>query len=249
MSIFLEKLQRKTKMSAKSITIVYKREFKTFFTSPGAYIIITLFLIIIGWFFFSTFFLSGSADMRNFFNLLPLILAFGVPAVSMRLFSEEYKSGSFEILKTLPVTDMDIIFGKYLASLFFTLIMIAPTLVYPIFISFLGDLDWGPVIGGYLGAILLAGAFSGIGILASSLTKNQVVAFILSAAFCFFLTVINKSLIFLPSFLTGFLQYLSTDYHFNNIAKGIIDSRDIVYFLTVIFLALYGTYIVNRERS
>ncbi len=236
-------------MTARSISIIYKREFKTFFTSPGAYIIISLFLLIIGWFFFSTFFLAGRADMRNFFDLLPIIFAFSIPAVAMRLFSEEYKSGSFEILKTLPVTDLDIIIGKYLASLLFTLIMLAPTLVYPLFISSLGDLDWGPVIGGYLGAVLLAGAFSAIGILASSTTKNQVVAFIISAAACFFLTVINQALVFLPSFLTGFLQYMSTSYHFNNIAKGIIDSRDIVYFLTLIFLTLYLTYIINKERS
>lgn len=236
-------------MTARSIAIIYKREFKTFFTSPGAYIIISLFLIITGWFFFASFFLEGRADMRNFFALLPIIFAFSIPAVAMRLFSEEFKSGSFEILKTLPVSDLDIIAGKYLASLLFALIMLAPTLVYPVFISTLGDLDWGPVIGGYIGAIFLAGAFSAIGVFASSTTKNQVVAFIISASICFFLTVINQSLVFLPAFLTGFLQYLSTSYHFSNVAKGIIDSRDIIYFLTLIFITLYATHLINKERS
>ena len=236
-------------MTARSIAIIYKREFKTFFTSPGAYIIISLFLIITGWFFFASFFLEGRADMRNFFALLPIIFAFSIPAVAMRLFSEEFKSGSFEILKTLPVTDLDIIAGKYLASLLFALIMLAPTLVYPVFISTLGDLDWGPVIGGYIGAIFLAGAFSAIGVFASSTTKNQVVAFIISASICFFLTVINQSLVFLPAFLTGFLQYLSTSYHFSNVAKGIIDSRDIIYFLTLIFITLYATHLINKERN
>jgi len=236
-------------MTARSIAIIYKREFKTFFTSPGAYIIISLFLIITGWFFFASFFLEGRADMRNFFALLPIIFAFSIPAVAMRLFSEEFKSGSFEILKTLPVSDLDIIAGKYLASLLFALIMLAPTLVYPVFISTLGDLDWGPVVGGYIGAIFLAGAFSAIGVFASSTTKNQVVAFIISASICFFLTVINQSLVFLPAFLTGFLQYLSTSYHFSNVAKGIIDSRDIIYFLTLIFITLYATYLINKERS
>ena len=236
-------------MTARAISIIYKREFKTFFTSPGAYIIISLFLIITGWFFFSPFFFFLLADMRDFFSLLPIIFAFSIPAVAMRLFSEEYKSGSFEILKTLPVTDLDIIAGKYLASLFFALIMLAPTVVYPIFISTLGDLDWGPVIGGYIGAVFLAGAFSAIGILSSSTTKNQVVAFIISASICFFLTVINQSLVFMPAFLTGFLQYLSTSYHFQNVAKGIIDSRDIIYFLTLIFLTLYAAFIINKERS
>jgi ABC-2 type transport system permease protein len=236
-------------MSLRKILIIFKREVRTFFSSPIAYIVITLFLLLTGWFFFSTFFLAGRADMRDFFNLLPIVFSFIIPALTMRLFAEEYRSGSFEISTTLPVALMDIIAGKFLAALFFTTVMLVPTLIYPMFINILGELDPGPVIGGFLGSLLLAGAFSSIGILASSLTHNQIIAFIVSASVCFFLTIISSVLIFLPSFLTGFFQYLGAVFHFNNIAKGVIDSRDLVYFISVMIIGLYGTYIVIRERS
>lgn len=236
-------------MLLRKILIIFKREVRTFFSSPVAYIVITLFLLLTGWFFFSTFFLSERADIRDFFNLLPIVFSFIIPALTMRLFAEEYRSGSFEISTTLPISLIDIIAGKFLATLFFVIVMLVPTMIYPMFISFLGDLDPGPVIGGYVGAVLLAGAYSSLGILASSLTSNQIVAFIISAAGCFFLTIISSMLIFIPSFLTGFFQYLGAVFHFNNIAKGIIDSRDLVYFISVIIIGLYSTYIVIRERS
>jgi len=127
--------------------------------------------------------------------------------------------------------------------------MLAPTMAYAISTSFLGDLDWGPVIGGYLGAILLGGAFSAIGLMASSLTRNQVVAFIISMAICFSLTLMmDFVLFFLPNSIVGFFQYLSANFHFQNIAKGMIDSRDILYFLSVIFLSLYGTGLILQEK-
>ena len=236
-------------MSLRNIFIIFRREVRTFFSSPIAYIVITLFLLLTGWFFFSTFFLAGRADMRDFFNLLPLVFAFIIPALTMRMFAEEYRSGSFEISATLPVNLMDITLGKFLAALFFSAVMLIPTLFYPLFINILGDLDSGPVIGGYAGALLLAGAYSAIGIWASSLTRNQVIAFLVSAAGCFFLTIISSILIFLPAFLTGFFQYLGAVFHFNNIAKGVIDSRDLIYFFSLMLVALFGTYIVIKEKS
>ncbi|MCK5197507.1 MAG: Gldg family protein, partial [Spirochaetales bacterium] len=236
-------------MSLRNIFIILKREVKTYFSSPIAYIVMTLFLLLTGWFFFSTFFLAGRADMRDFFNLLPVVFTFIIPALTMRLFAEEYRSGSFEISATLPVNLMDIIGGKFLAALFYTVVMLAPTLIYPLFIGILGDLDAGPVIGGYAGAVLLAGAYSSIGILASSLTRNQVIAFLVSAAGCFFLTIISSILIFLPAFLTGFFQYLGAVFHFNNIAKGVIDSRDLIYFISVMIIALGSTFFVIKDRS
>ena len=236
-------------MSLRKIFIIFKREVKTFYTSPVAYIVITLFLLLTGWFFFSTFFLSGRADMRDFFNLLPIVFSFIIPAMTMRLFAEEYRSGSFEISGTLPVGLMDIILGKFLAALLNSIIMLVPTIIYAIFISFLGDLDFGPVLGGYLGAVLLAGAYSALGVLASSLTKNQIVAFIVSAAGCFFLTIISSIIVFLPGSLIDFFQYLGSVYHFNNIAKGVIDSRDLIYFISVMIIGLYGTFVTVKERS
>ena len=235
-------------MSPKSIYIVFKREFKSLFFSPVAYIIMTIFLVVTGWFFFSAFFLAGRADMRDFFNLLPLILTFTIPAVTMRIFAEEYRSGSFEILATLPLEKWEIVIGKFLSAHMLTIVMIAPTIIYAFFVSSVGDLDWGPVWGGYLGALLLSGAFTAIGLFASSLTHNQIVAFIISVSICFFLSIVDNVLIFIPGFLQWIFQYMGTDFHFSSIAKGVIDSRDIIYFLSLIFISLYSSFLVSMER-
>ncbi len=231
----------------KNTRFIYARELKTYFTSPTGYLVIALFLIITGWFFFSSFFLFEKADLRGFFNLLPIIFAFTIPAVTMRLFSEEYRSGSFEIIGTMPVTSLDIVAGKSLAALVFVALMLLPTISYPIFISFIGDLDWGPVIGGYTGAILLAGTYVGIGVLASSCTRNQIVAFIISAAVCLFMSLIDRMLILIPTGLGKILQAISSGYHFSNISRGILDSRDLLYFISLIFLSLFAAWIVNKD--
>jgi len=232
-----------------NIKHIFKKEYKAYFVSPIAYIVISVFLIIVGWLFFSTFFLERQASLTRLFTLLPITFAFIIPAITMRLFSEEINIGSYEILHTLPVSNQEIIIGKFLAAVAFVGVMLAPTMVYAISTSFLGDLDWGPVIGGYLGAILLGGAFSAIGLMASSLTRNQVVAFIISMAICFSLTLMmDFVLFFLPNSIVGFFQYLSANFHFQNIAKGMIDSRDILYFLSVIFLSLYGTGLILQEK-
>ena len=228
---------------------IFKKEFRTYFVSPIAYIVISIFLIVTGWFFFSTFFLFNQANLRNFFSLLPVVFAFVVPAVTMRLFSEELNVGSYEILLTMPVTYREVVLGKFLASVAFVTAMLLPTLAYPVTITFLGDLDWGPVVGGYVGAILLGASFSAVGLFASSLTRNQIVAFIVGVAICFALVLIDKILFFLPSPLVGVLEYLGADYHFENISKGILDSRDIIYFLSLIFISLYATHLAMEEKS
>jgi ABC-2 type transport system permease protein len=138
--------------------------------------------------------------------------------------------------------------GKFLASVVFLAAMLMPTVAYPITVSFLGQLDWGPVIGGYMGAVLLGGAFSAIGLFASSLTRNQIIAFIVGMAICFGLTLIDKMLFFLPQSLLGILEYLGADFHFQNISKGIVDSRDILYFFSVCFVGLYGTHLAMQEK-
>ena len=228
---------------------IFKKEFRTYFVSPIAYIVISIFLIVTGWFFFSTFFLFNQANLRNFFSLLPVVFAFVVPAVTMRLFSEELNVGSYEILLTMPVTYREVVLGKFLAGVAFVTAMLLPTLAYPVTITFLGDLDWGPVVGGYVGAVLLGASFSAVGLFASSLTRNQIVAFIVGVAICFTLVLIDKILFFLPSPLVGVLEYLGADYHFENISKGILDSRDIIYFLSLIFISLYATHLAMEEKS
>jgi len=227
---------------------IFKKEFKSYFVSPIAYIVIGIFLLVSGWFFFTPFFLFNQANLRNFFALLPVVFSFVVPAITMRLFSEELSVGSYELLLTMPVTMLDIVLGKFLASVVFVAAMLMPTVAYPIAVSFLGQLDWGPVFGGYIGAVLLGAAFSAIGLFASSLTRNQIIAFIAGMAICFALTLLDKMLFFLPRSLLEILQYLGADFHFQNISKGIVDSRDIIYFFSVCFIGLYATHLALQEK-
>ena len=235
-------------MTLKRVYPIFKREFGSYFVSPVAYIVISIFLILAGWFFFSTFFLYNQAELRNFFSLLPLLFAFIIPAITMGLVADELNVGTYETLLTLPVSVPDVVLGKFFAALAFSAIMLAPTLAYAVSIAFLGDLDPGPVIGGFIGALFLAGAFAAIGIFASSLTRNQIIAFIIGTAICFVLTLIDKMLFFLPDSMLGFFQYLGADRHFQNIAKGVLDSRDFLYFISVMFLSLYLAVLSMREK-
>jgi len=228
---------------------IFRKELKGYFITPVAYIVISTFLVVTGWFFFSTFFFFNQANLRNFFDLLPVIFSFVIPAVTMRLFSEELNVGSYEILLTLPVTHRDVILGKFFAAVGFVAAMLIPTLAYPVCISFLGRLDWGPVIGGYIGAIFLGASFAAIGLFASSMTRNQIIAFIIGLALCLALSLIDKMLFFLPRTLLGVMEYMGADFHFQNISKGIIDSRDFLYFLSVMFVALYGSYLALQEKN
>jgi ABC-2 type transport system permease protein len=232
----------------KQVLHIFRKEFNTYFLTPIAYIVISIFLIVTGWFFFSTFFLYNQASMRSFFAMMPIIFSFVAPAVTMRLFSEELNVGSYELLLTMPVTIRQVVLGKFLAGSIFMAMMLLPTISYPLTISFLGDLDWGPVLGGYIGACLLAGSYCAVGVFASSLTRNQIIAFIIGLAICFGLTMLDKILFFMPETLLDLFSYLGADTHFANIAKGIIDTRDLLYFLSVIFVGLYATHLSIEER-
>ena len=228
---------------------MFNREFKAYFVSPIAYIVIVIFLLVAGWFFFSTYFLRGQVSLKNFFILLPFMFSFIVPAVTMRLFSEEYNTGSYEMLLTLPVTIKQILIAKLAAASAFITVMLVPTGVYAVSVALTGDLEWGPVIGGYMGAVLLGIAFSAIGLFVSSLTRNQIIAFILAAAICFGLTMLDYALFFLPEPILGVLQYLAVGTHFENIAKGVVDSRDLLYFFSLVFVSLYAAYLVLCEKQ
>ena len=224
------------------------RELRSFFLSPIAYIVMGVFLVVTGWFFFNKFFFYDVADLREFFRLLPLVLSFVVPAVTMRLISEELRSGSFEVTSTLPTGTMRILLGKFLASLILITVMLVPTISYAIFASAMGDLDWGPAIGGYIGAIFLAGSFCSIGLFASTLTKNQVIAYIIGVAISVFLATVDEMLLFVPGTVARVLQYIGADYHFANIAKGVLDSRDIVYFVSLMAVSLYASHRVLQSK-
>jgi len=217
---------------------IFKRELKAYFNSPIAYIVITVFLLITGWFFSASLFLVNQATLRGAFNIIPLVLVFFVPAITMRLISEEKKSGTIELLVTMPVKDLEIILGKFLAALVLLTIAILLTLTYAIAVSVLGDLEGGPVVGGYLGLVLMGAAYLSVGIFASSLAENQIVAFIVGFVIIFALYMIDQVLLFIPAGLVSFFEYLSIDYHFANISRGVIDTRDLIYYLSVIFFSL-----------
>ena len=227
---------------------IFRKELSAYFISPIAYIVISIFLVVTGWFFFATFFLFNQANLRTFYALLPIVFAFVIPAVTMRLISEELNIGSDEILLTMPVTVLDVVLGKFFASVALIVVMMTPTLAYPLTVSLMGQLDWGPVVGGYLGAVFLGAAFCAVGLFASALTRNQIIAFIIGLSICFTLTLIDKMLYFLPRSLLGVFAYLGADFHFQNIAKGIIDTRDILYFVSICFIGLYGAYLALQQK-
>ena len=226
---------------------IMKRELRSYFTSPVAYIVITIFLLFSGFFFFKDYFYFRQAEMRNFFQLLPLLFTVFVPAMTMRLFSEEKQSGSIEILLTMPITTFDAVIGKFLAGAIFAASALAPTLLYLFTVLFTGSPDFGPLIGGYVGAIFLGAACTAIGVCASASTKNQITAFITALSINFALWLVSRITIFLPAKLS-FLEYFGTDFHFQNIAKGVFDIRDILYFASIIFIALLIAAKIIEER-
>ena len=231
-------------MAGNAPLLVLRREFRSYFLSPIAYIVIGVFLVVAGWFFFTPFFLENRADLREFFSLLPLVLSFVVPAITMRLFSEEYRSGNYEITRTLPLSLFAVVAGKFVGALAFVALMLLPTMSYSIFVSTIGSLDWGPVVGGYAGTLLLGAVYVALGLFASALSKNQIVAYVIGIALCAFFTMIDRSLFIFPGALTGVVQYLAADFHFKNIAKGVFDTRDLVYFVSLTAVALYATSLV-----
>ena len=220
---------------------IYKRELGAYFNSPVAYIVVTIYLLVIGYMFFAQFFLVGEATMRDMFGLSPLLFSFFAPAITMRLLSEEKRSGTIELLITMPVRDWEVVIAKFLAGLSVLGVAILLTMAYPLTISSFGDLDWGTVIGGYIGLFLLAGAYVAIGLMASSWTHNQVVAYMVAWLITFALFLGGKFLPLMPDAIATIIEHVSLDLHFNNIAKGVIDSRDIIYYLSLIGACLFIT--------
>jgi len=218
---------------------IFKKELRAYFTSPVAYIVIAIFLVICGWFFSTSLFVVGQASLRNVFQIIPFVLTFFVPAITMRLISEERKSGTFELLATMPVSGMEIVIGKYLAALVLLAAALACTLTYAITVRALGPADVGVMFAGYFGLLLLGAGYLAIGILASSMTENQIVAFIIAFSIIFVLSLIDKVLLFVPAALASVFEYLSAEHHFNNIARGVLDSRDVIYYASLIAIGLF----------
>ena len=222
---------------------IFKKEFSLYFNSLIAYIFIVVYLLASGWLFFSRFFLINQADMRAYFQMLPWVFLFFVPAVTMRLWAEERRSGTMEVLLTLPFRDAEVVAGKYLAAFAFLVLTVLLSFPIPLTLLKLGHPDMGPIIGSYIGAFLLGGAYLAIGMFVSSFSDNQIVSFIFSLVVSFLLLIIGESFVLqsLPATLKPIAEYLGLSSHFDNIGKGVLDTRDIIYYLSVIFVFIYAT--------
>ena len=228
---------------------IYKRELRSYFNSPVAYVVIVVFLAVLGWFFTNNLFLMNVASLRIVFDLVPLIFLFFIPAITMRLIAEEKKAGTLELLTTKPVRDVEIVLGKFLAAWTLLAAALLPTLFYLVTIVALGKVDLGPIISGYVGLMLMGGVYIAIGLLASSLTENQIVAFILSFLIVFVFFILDKILMYVPDALASTLEFLSMDYHFSNIARGVIDTRNLIYFGTLLGFSLFLSTVSLERRK
>jgi len=221
----------------RNVSAIARRELRAYFDSPVAYIVIVVFLLVSGWMFFSTLFLYDRADMRPFFTPSPfspsMLLVILAPAITMRLVAEERKSGTIELLLTMPVRDGEIILGKFLAALALVGVALLLTLAYPLSVARIGDLDWGPVFAGYLGMFLFAAALLAIGLFCSTLTENQIVAFIVAFLLCAALYYIYWLQFFVPPSLGPIVEFVSVSSHLDSLARGVVDSRNVVYYLSL----------------
>jgi ABC-2 type transport system permease protein len=217
---------------------ISRREIRTYFNSPVAYIVVSVFTILTGYLFFTQLFVEKQAEMRGFFGIMPLLFMFLAPAITMRLLADEKSSGTLELLITLPVRDWEVVLGKYLAAMALLCTALGLTLVFAITVRSLGPLDRGPAIGGYLGLVLMGGAYVAIGVMTSSFTRNSIVSFIVAFAISFSLYLIGRLTQFVPPSLQALTSFLSIDSHFENISRGVIDSRDVIYYLSVVGVCL-----------
>ncbi|MFW5975646.1 MAG: ABC transporter permease [Alkalispirochaetaceae bacterium] len=208
-----------------------------------------VFLVATSLLFFSVFFLYDSAELRRFFSTLPLLLAVVIPALSMRLIAEERRRGTYEILATLPLRTIDIVAGKFLAVWVTSIFLLVPTLFYAVTVGTIGRLDPGPVVGGYIGALLLAGAYAAVGVFASSISRSEIVALVVALVISLALAFVESFVVLIPATVAGLVQFMSSTYHFNGFARGVVDSRSVIYLLsiTVFFLMLSHRALTARR--
>ena len=239
-----------------SFQAVFRREFKSYFTTPVAYVFLIIFLFFSGYLTFKQgFFAIRQADMNTFFMNMPLLFVFLVPAVAMRLWAEERRVGSIELLLTLPVTVTQAVLGKFCAAWLFIIIALALTFPMVITVCFLGDPDAGLIITGYLGTVLMAGSFIAIGCFFSAISKNQVISFVLSVVACAVLvfagmpTTLNYLSTFLPAGLVSTIGAMSLQTHFESIQKGLLEFKDFSYFILLIIGWIAACSIILDERK
>lgn len=232
------------------------REIKSFFGSPMGYLVIAIFLILNGlflWIFEGDYNIlnSGFADLSPFFTLAPWILLFLIPAVTMRSFSDEKKQGTLELLLTKPLSVWEIVNGKFLGAVLLICMAIVPTFIYVVAISSLGlpegNIDMGSTLGSYFGLLFLIGAYAAIGIFTSSLSDNQIVAFIVAVFVCFLFFMGFEGIASLPTDFSNTIAFLGMQDHYKSMSRGVLDTRDILYFSSIIVLFL--SFTVNQLKS
>ncbi|MFP4347718.1 MAG: ABC transporter permease [Desulfococcaceae bacterium] len=247
----------RTKEFTNTVTAIFKREILGYFRSPVAYVFIAIFLLLLGFFTFyiSHFFEMGQADLRAFFEWHPWIYMFLVPAVAMRLWAEERRMGTIELILTYPITVGEAILGKFLAAWIFIGIALSLTFPMVITVNYLGDPDPGAIFCGYVGSFLLAGAFLSVGSMTSAMTRSQVISFILAVVICLFFILAGYPPIteifsgWAPGWLIEVVANLSFLSHFQSLQRGVIDLRDLIYYLSVIFFMLFANSIIIQNRS
>jgi ABC-2 type transport system permease protein len=244
-------------MKLRNVSSIFKREFAAYFTTPVAYVFLIVFLALAGalTFYIGNFFDRNQADLEAFFTFHPWLYLFLIPAISMRLWAEERKSGTVELLLTMPVSLWDAVLGKFLAAWIFA--GVALILTFPIWltVNYLGEPDNGAILAGYIGSFLMAGAYLAIGSCLSASTKNQVIAFVLAAAICFLFTLGGTNMVLgfassvLPQSLVELVASFSFLNHFDQIKKGVIDLRDLIFFLSVMGVFLFATTLVLELKK
>jgi len=233
-----------------NLKTIYLKELKSYFNSPMAYIFLVIFAIINGYFFTRTFFLFNQSDMRSLFNIIPLVYLFFIPAVTMSLIAREKSIGTMEVISTLPLKEIEFVVGKFLAAFTLVLTGLVVTLIHFITLTQVGtNIDYGAIFTGYLGLAFAGALYSAVGTFASGVTYNQVISFIIGIFIVLVFFLMDKMLMFIPMSLTGLIQYLSVDYHLSNISRGVIDSRNVVYFISVIGFFLFITVQVLNIRK
>jgi ABC-2 type transport system permease protein len=233
-------------------TVIFRREFQAYFLTPLAYVFIVIFLGLSGafTFFMGYFFERGQADLQTFFTFHPWLYLILIPAVAMRLWAEERKSGTIELLMTLPVSTTQAVLAKFLAAWAFVCIAVALTFPIWITVNFLGDPDNGVIVASYVGSLIMAGTFLAIGSCLSALTRNQVIAFIVAAVICFLFLMSGLEMVtaffrgWAPAYLVDGVSGMSFLSHFNAITRGVIDLRDLIYFGSLIAVSLFINVVI-----
>ncbi len=233
----------------KAITTIMKKEMLSYFNSAIAYIFLTLFLTLLSFMFFRVYFLIGVVRMGDFFSILPWIFLIFIPAITMKSWAEEKGAGTLEVLFTMPIKDTNLVLGKFFSGVIFISIGVLLTLIVPTLVGMTGNLDWGTVVASYIGTLFLAASYIAVGNFVSSLTSSQISAFLLTAVTLFFFLIIGTEPVYsiFPSAVAEVIRNFSLSHHFHSIGRGIVDSRDIVFYIS--FISLFLFYNVKSLES